>query len=80
MARKTIIQLRLEVHVPDAALDPEEQLGALISDFGTAAGEYGGMLLVVRTNAYLEPVQDVELPMLPDPPPVFPPASLDTEG
>lgn len=79
MARKTIIQLRLEVHVPDAQLEPEDLLNNLIGLFGSEVEEHGGMLLVVRTNAYLEPEQDTELPMLPDPPPVFPATSLDTE-
>ena len=80
MARKTIIQLRLEVHVPDAALEPEDLTLALINDFGVDAGEYGGTLIVVRTNSYLEPEPEVELPMLPDPVPTFPPTMVSFDG
>lgn len=70
MARKTIVQLRLEVHVPDATVTPDELQESVISDFGLAAGALGGMLLVVRANSFIEPVQDAELPMEPDPVPV----------
>lgn len=70
MARKTIVQLRLEVHVPDATVTPEELQTNIIELFWSEVAELGGMLLVVKSNAFLEPVQDAELPMEPDPVPV----------
>lgn len=71
MARKTIVQLRVEVHVPDATVTPEELQTSVIEGLGElVTTDLGGMLLVIRANAFIEPVQDAELPMEPDPVPV----------
>lgn len=71
MTRKTIVQLRVEVHVPDATVTPEELQESVINDMGELVlSEHGGTLIVVRANAFIEPVQDAELPMEPDPVPV----------
>lgn len=68
MGRKVIVQLWLEVHVPDTETAPDQMEAKILELFSSEAAEHGGLMLVVRSNSFLEPLPDVELPPIPEEP------------
>lgn len=75
---KTIIELRVEIHATDSEHEPEELLSILTGELGSTAEEYNGRLIVLRSSAYLEPVEET----VPEEPqvPVFPTAVVEPEA
>lgn len=64
---KAIMRVDAEIHIPDTVLTPDEHLDALLALLADYASERGGITVVVRTNAFYEP-----LPESPPEPPSFP--------